>query len=203
MKTRPLTPQTAAEKVQAAGSGAQPLLTTALGGDKQGPAAWGGMRVRVRWSQASLLIVAVVGSLFALKAAPSLLAPPEPPPIPADVGLPRITPEASATRAGANTSKPKRPRRSAPQRRPKPKHKRSQQSAAPKRPKPNPGLRRQQKAPKAPSQPPPPQSPVPEPPPEPTPSYVPSPEVVSPAPTPEPAPVTPAPNDGSMEFAPH
>src|SRR5690242_11796897 len=48
------------------------------------------MRVRVRWSQAGLALLGVAGVLLALRIGPSLLAPPAPAPLPADVGLPRV-----------------------------------------------------------------------------------------------------------------
>src|SRR5690349_7204693 len=56
------------------------------------------MRVRVRWSQAGLAILGVAGLLLALQVAPSLLKPPKPPPLPADVGLPRVEAEVPAKR---------------------------------------------------------------------------------------------------------
>jgi hypothetical protein len=67
-----------------------------FGGDIPGFGACAGMRVRIRWSQAGLGLVAAAGILMALRVLPSLLTPPAPPPLPADVGLPRV--EASAAR---------------------------------------------------------------------------------------------------------
>src|SRR5262245_8411857 len=48
------------------------------------------MRVRIRWSQASLALLGVATILLALRVASSFLQPPAPAPLPADVGLPRI-----------------------------------------------------------------------------------------------------------------
>src|SRR5690349_5144783 len=122
------------------------------------------MRVRVRWSRACLLAVAVAGSLLALRSAPDLLAPPEPPAIPVDVGLLRIAPEASVARGAAARDVPtvESRQRTVPQRQAKPKPKRSRRSAPPKHPKSKPRPRRQQKAPASPP-------PIPETPPEPIP----------------------------------
>src|SRR5262249_52984059 len=46
--------------------------------------------MRVRWSMAGRVLLAAGVVLLALRAAPALLKPPAPPPLPADVGLPRV-----------------------------------------------------------------------------------------------------------------
>src|SRR3954452_20135979 len=48
------------------------------------------MRVRIRWSQAGMVLLGVVVVVLALRGAPSFLNPPAPAPLPADVGLPRV-----------------------------------------------------------------------------------------------------------------
>src|SRR5919106_916856 len=51
------------------------------------------MGLRVRWSAAAKGALLVGSGLLALFALPGLLKPPEPPPLPADVGLPRVAVE--------------------------------------------------------------------------------------------------------------
>jgi hypothetical protein len=48
------------------------------------------MGLRIRWQAAGKLVAGVVGVFFVLQVFPELFEPPEPPPIPADVGLPRV-----------------------------------------------------------------------------------------------------------------
>ncbi|HEU5252902.1 MAG TPA: hypothetical protein VFU16_06225 [Solirubrobacterales bacterium] len=48
--------------------------------------------VRIRWSSAARAAIVAVAALIALQALPSLLRPPEPPPLAEDVGLPRVVP---------------------------------------------------------------------------------------------------------------
>jgi len=121
-----------------------------------------------------------------LRAAPSFLTPPEPPPLPTDVGLPQVEATPAIERKIARRE---------------PQPKRAERRSRHEPSKLNPHHRIRQKALPEPIAAPPKPPPIPEPPSEPTPSYVPEPEVV-PAPVPEPAPVAPPPNDGSMEFAP-
>jgi hypothetical protein len=179
-----------------------------LGGDISGFGACAGVRVRIRWSQALLALFAAVGILLALRAAPSLLTPPAPPPLPADVGLPRG--EASARglagAVDASRAEPGSGRRIV---RDRPRLGRvvsgggdrrraeAAEGRASKRQAQGPGARSSaQHKPTTPTrrQDPPATTPVPSP--------VPPPESV-PIPAPEPVPVPAPPNDGSMEFAPH
>ena len=46
--------------------------------------------MRVRWSAAGKATLVAVVALLALRLLPPLLKPPEPPPLAADVGLPRV-----------------------------------------------------------------------------------------------------------------
>ena len=48
------------------------------------------MSLRIRWSQAGAVLLVGALVLLALRVAPSLLRAPEPPPVPADVGLPQV-----------------------------------------------------------------------------------------------------------------
>src|SRR5689334_2316972 len=130
------------------------------------------MRVRVRWSQAWLVLLGVIGIVLALRVAPSLLKAPEPPALPADVGLPRV--KAPPVKVVEPLPRPKPPpsslkRRHRPEPKPKPRHHE------------------------------PPPAPVPPPPEAPTePAWsVPPPEAPPPPPV-----SAPPPEDGSMEFAP-
>src|SRR3954452_16188556 len=49
------------------------------------------MSLRIRWSQAGAVLLLGALALLALRVAPSLLKPPAAAPVPADVGLPRVT----------------------------------------------------------------------------------------------------------------
>ena len=148
--------------------------------------------LRIRWSIAGRVVLIAVIGLLAL----SLLRPPAPPPVPADVGLPKVAvtqPQREAVRPQAMTdpnlgrvvsggddrlraeASEGRARAHSPNR---PSARRSAQ------PKPSASTRRQDPPATAPV-------PLPEPPPP-------------PVPPPEPPPKPPSPpDDGSMEFAPH
>ena len=141
-------------------------------------------RVRIRWKALGKGVALAALGLLGLQLLPSLLKPPEPPPLAADVGLPRIAierqPVAAAPELNEARARPRKNRQ--PQRRPEPRTNREPRPITP--------------SPASPSPPPaPPQSaPILE---------------QSPAPAPEPAPVSapppapePAPTDGSLEFAP-
>src|SRR6188472_652488 len=145
------------------------------------------MSLRIRWSQAGAVILVGALVLLALRVAPSLLRAPEPPPVPADVGLPRI--EAAPVKP-IEITQPKRvpPHPEHVHRRRKRKHHAHHQ---PKQ------KNKERLVPTPPPVPP----PTPEAPEEPA-SSAPPPEASPPSvatPTPEPAP----PDDGSSEFAPH
>jgi len=168
------------------------------------------MRVRIRWSQAGLALLGVAGVLLAFRVAPSLLKPPAPAPLPADVGLPRVEarsnpvgsrqPEAAPSGRGSDPGAKRRLGRvvsgGGARRRAE-----ASEGKNPKQKAHQPGARRSaQHKLSTPTrrQDPPATRSVPEP--------VPPPEVIPPAspePPPEPAPTPPPPNDGSMEFAPH
>src|SRR5215467_2899973 len=87
------------------------------------------MRVRIRWSQAALALLGMAAILLALRVAPSFLKPPAPPPLPEDVGLPRLASEAPAVKRRIKKKAPK----------PKPLHRRPIR----RHPKPEPPKRRQ------------------------------------------------------------
>jgi hypothetical protein len=167
-----------------------------FGGDISGFWACAGMRVRIRWSQAGVLLVAAAGILLALRVVPSLLTPPAPPPLPADVGLPRVeaapvprpAPRARAVRnLGRVVSGGGGGRRAE-----------AAEGKASKRQAHRPGARSStQHKPSAPTRRQDPPATPPVPPPVPAPEPEPSPEASSPS-----VPTAP-PNDGSMEFAPH
>jgi len=55
-------------------------------------------------------LLGVAAVLLALRAVPSLLKPPEPPPLPADVGLPRIEAAAKPRKERKTTGKAPKPR---------------------------------------------------------------------------------------------
>ncbi len=175
--------------------------------------SWGlspGMHVRVRWSQAGLALLGVAGVLLALRIGPSLLKPPAPAPLPADVGLPRVE-----ARSGPVVSEPREDTGSG--RGSDPGIKRrlgrvvsgggarrraeaSEGETSKQKPHRPVARRSAQHKPSTPTrrQDPPAVRSVPEP--VPPPEYVPPPP---PKPPPEPAPTPPPPDDGSMEFAPH
>ncbi|MGN6216725.1 MAG: hypothetical protein ACTHN7_07190 [Solirubrobacterales bacterium] len=52
--------------------------------------------VRVRWARAGKAAAIAIAGLVALQALPGLLKPPAPPPLEADVGLPRVVPKEPA-----------------------------------------------------------------------------------------------------------
>jgi hypothetical protein len=148
--------------------------------------------LRVRWSAAGKVAVAIVVGVLALRAVPALVQPPEPPPLAADVGLPRsvvgarpergsrlwrIGAQRTAAMAVGGARAVARPRRDG---RPGPDGEMSSSAGRkPGTPIAGPG----------------PTPPAPGPAPEPLP--------VAPAPAPEPAPAPPPPSDGSEEFSPH
>jgi hypothetical protein len=67
------------------------------------------MNLRIRWSQAGLVLLVAVGVLLALRVVPSLLEPQEAPPVPADVGLPHV--KAAPIKAAQHKPVRTRPRR--------------------------------------------------------------------------------------------
>ncbi len=71
--------------------------------------------VRIRWRQAAKLGLAGVGLLAALQLAPALLRAPEPPPLGADVGLPRPAQSRGSFVAPRATKEPRDPKRAADQ----------------------------------------------------------------------------------------
>jgi len=139
-------------------------------------------QLRIRWGWLARGAGVLATGLIALQVLPNLLAPPEAPPLAADVGLPRVG--AGVERVPSISREPEpAPEPAAPA----PAPARGGISAAtavigttPRRHKPRP---------RAPAP-----LPAPPPPPEPAP--------LAPAPPPPPAP-PPAPEDGSLEFAPH
>jgi hypothetical protein len=148
--------------------------------------------VRVRWRSVGKVAALAAGGLIALQALPGLLRAPEPPPLAADVGLPRPLPgevreeidlragPADPARGGAVIRErvgPARVVRRSP-------------------PKARPVLRPE---PASISTPPPAPPSAPAPAPAASPAPPPQPEAVSPAPPP----AAPPPSDGSVEFAPH
>src|SRR4051794_10800864 len=142
------------------------------------------MRVRIRWSRAGLALLGVAAGLLGLRVAPSFLTPPSPPPLPDDVGLPRIEAVAKpheGQEAKGRAGKPSPPAQRSPQRQPKR----------------EPRNRARPRTPSVPRQ----TSPS---------IVVPPPTASVPEPTSEAPPEAPdtnvpvvPPNDGSMEFAPH
>ena len=168
------------------------LTPAALGERSARLATWACMGgVRVRWSAAGKVGLGLLGGLVALQVLPSVLKPPEPPPLAADVGLPQVERESS-------------PHSVRPAVVPKPDHRAKHPShhgrdtKISSKPKPRHRAKQERRAKPTPP-------PAPEP--VPTPPPVPAPEPVSasppePAPPPAPAPLPPA-NDGSLEFAPH
>ncbi|MBS1892990.1 MAG: hypothetical protein JST59_16965 [Actinobacteria bacterium] len=147
--------------------------------------------VRIRWRGVARVAAIVVVGLVALRLVPALLQAPEPPPIPANVGLPKARPTVR------EPAPPVHPEQTKPHRRPVP----DAPAATAKI-----GTRTRHHSHRGSSDPPP--KPV-EPAPSPTPEYVPppapepAPEAV-PTPLPEPPPEPRfVPGDGSQEFAPH
>jgi hypothetical protein len=134
-------------------------------------------RVRVRWSTVAKVVLGAIIALLALQLLPALLKPPEPPPLAADVGLPKVVVEPVVKPVPAAAPKRHVPLRL--QREPRRRKRLPAPSPAPVgNPKPAPN----------------PLPPAPAPMPVPAPSPVPA-----PAPVPEPP---PPPDDGSVEFAP-
>jgi len=157
------------------------------------------MGLRVRWRAVAKGAAIALGGLLAVQLAPKLLKPPEPPPVPADVGLPHVAVKPAQPRPGLGrvVSGGGVPRRAEPSEGKAPKRRAhrpfARRRSQPKRDSPT---RRQDPPARRPAPEPSPASPsvsVPAPVPEPT-----------PAPAPAPAPPAPAvPDDGSIEFAPH
>jgi hypothetical protein len=83
------------------------------------PDPWPGVAgVRIRWRGVARAAAIIVVGLVVLRAVPSLLRTPEPPPVPANVGLPKAMPAGGpvrAVRAGPRKARPrpgaKEPRR--------------------------------------------------------------------------------------------
>jgi hypothetical protein len=151
--------------------------------------------VRIRWRGVARVAAFAVVGVVALRLVPSLLQAPEPPPIPANVGLPKARPTVR------EPEPPPRPRQTKPHRRPVPdepaataeigtrtRHHRKHQR------RPHAREHREKTVEMAP---PPTPEYVPQPSPEPAPEPVPA-----PLPEPSPAPRS-VPGDGSQEFAPH
>src|SRR3954451_10335951 len=67
-------------------------------------------RVRVRWTSAAKAAAIAVAALVALQALPALLKPPEPPPLAADVGLPKVVPQEQAPQEPVRRRGLERPR---------------------------------------------------------------------------------------------
>jgi hypothetical protein len=160
--------------------------------------------VRIRWRGVARVAAIVLFGLVAVRLLPGLLRAPEPPPLAADVGLPKVAPVVApvADAAPHTRTRPRRPRRK-PHPRPvrdapaasavigshrKPRIERHREHLKRRSHKPLPA------AAKAPESPPPPPHEY-APPPAPAP-------IPEPLPEPEPAPA-PTPDDGSEEFAPH
>src|SRR4051794_21563511 len=136
------------------------------------------MSLRIRWSQAGAVILGGALVLLALRVAPSLLRAPEPPPVPADVGLPQLeaaqiklaSPKQAPARTHPKNVPPQRKRTRHTHRQPKHKSKRSVPTAPPAPP---PPLEAPEKA--ASSAPPPVPPPMPEAPSPPAPAPTPAP----------------------------
>ncbi|HWO83021.1 MAG TPA: hypothetical protein VNM38_04435 [Solirubrobacterales bacterium] len=149
--------------------------------------------VRVRWAGIWKVAAVVAALLLSLQALPALLRPPEPPPLGADVGLPRVVP------APEEPPPPEPPSR----RRRLEKHRKRAKGAeglaavdvisSRPRPKPPHRHRRRPRFKPAPEQPPPPAAP---------PEQVPYEPPPAPGPPPVPAPPPAPAGDGSEEFAP-
>ena len=180
--------------------------------------------MRIRWRRVARVAAIIVVGLIALRVVPGLLRAPEPPPLGADVGLPKAK-TAPAEPVRAVTKEPARRRGKAAPSRDVRKSRRKQpapvvtdapaatavigsrQRNRDRRPRGRPPHRRR----RGDSAPAPPESPAEaasapvESSPPPAPEYVPPPVAEpSPAPVPEPAPEPPStPGDGSEEFAPH
>jgi hypothetical protein len=164
--------------------------------------------VRIRWRGVARAAAIVVVGLIALRLLPGLLRAPEPPPLAADVGLPRAKPAAEAKPMVAVVDR--EAKAAVVKRRPKPRRKTHKRAhAVPDEPASTAsiGTRKKQRRPPrcrdrphrkatVSSSPEPVESTSPT-----APEYVPPP---APEPSPEPAPTAPTtPGDGSQEFAPH
>src|SRR6476646_3740857 len=143
------------------------------------------MSLRIRWSQAGLVLLVVGVGVLALREGPELLRAPEPPPLEEDVGLLQLETAPVEVATPKSSAQKLAPRKPGPRRRPHRHHHRQQAPEPP----------RQKRVPSNPTPPPVPplapeaQAPVPPPPPTPAPP----PEL---APAPAPAPI----DDGSSEF---
>jgi hypothetical protein len=187
-----------------------------------GSGAWDGMGgVRIRWRGLGKVVLVLVGGLLALQVLPSLLKPPAPPPIAADVGLPQVEvqqPEEGSPQP-SDSSRPFSTRHPEPrpiERRHHPKAGRRGQlsvkvSSKPRRKRHRPHRELPESRSSAPASAGAPahpagSPPVPSPPPAPEPSSPPPTPLPAPAPSPIPPPPSepsPPANDGSEEFAPH
>src|ERR1044072_4332135 len=169
------------------------------------------MGLRVRWGAAVKGAALIVAALLALQALPGLLKPPDPPPLPADVGLPRGGGSTPARCVRCLPGQERQKGERAPRKRDSGGWRRGgvhspvwrlrrERSHNSHRKVPLPGAARKagEGAPPR-RQDPPAATPPAESDPSPTPALPPE----AAAPPLEPAPPPPAPDDGSMEFAPH
>ena len=154
--------------------------------------------VRIRWRGVARVAAILVVGLVAVRLLPGFLRAPEPPPLAADVGLPKATPVTEVPERPAAdrpaTRPPKQRRRSHPR---KSRARPAQDAPASKAVIGSKRRHRVGRVAKPPSRP----EPAPEPSPPPVPEYVP-PAASEPLPEPPPAPSS-TPGDGSQEFAPH
>jgi len=152
--------------------------------------------VRIRWRGVARVAAIIVVGLFVLRLLPGFLRAPEPPPLAADVGLPKATPVTEAPRGRAAKPATDVPERRAADR-PRKERRRSRPRAVRDAPASTAviGSKKNHSHPKK----------VVESAPPPVPEYLPPsvPEAV-PEPLPQPPPAPPStPGDGSQEFAPH
>jgi hypothetical protein len=162
--------------------------------------------VRIRWRGVARVAAILVVGVLALRLLPGFLRAPEPPPLAADVGLPKAAPVTEVPRGGAAKPVTDVPRRRAAARPRKERRRSRPQKSHPHRVSDAPASRavigskrkhRVRRVVKPPSHP----EPKPESSPPPVPEYVPP---VIPEPIPQPSPAPPStPGDGSQEFAPH
>ena len=148
--------------------------------------------IRIRWRGVARVAAIVVVALIALRLLPGLLRAPEPPPLAADVGLPRVTPVSDVPRRGAAELAPhaRRHRADRPREQRRPHRRRVRSRPTADRPASKAVIRAGKPAEAT-------RPPVPE--------YSPpvAPEA-APEPLAEPSPSPPStPGDGSQEFAPH
>jgi hypothetical protein len=162
--------------------------------------------VRIRWRGVARVAAILVVGLVALRLLPGFLQAPEPPPLAADVGLPKATPVTEVPRGGAAE-----PEADVPRRRAVAHPREGRRRSRPQKSHPRPvrdapassaviGSNREHRVRKV-AKPPPRSEPKPESTPPPVPEYVP-PLIPEPIPEPASAPSS-APGDGSQEFAPH